>query len=68
MPPRGYASAGVRAYWFNVHKSIGISLGVLVLVRIAWRRVSITLPCTRGIAVRITDIAVGERPWGVVIR
>jgi len=28
---------GVRAYWFNVHKSIGITIGVLVLVRIAWR-------------------------------
>ena len=28
---------GVRAYWFNVHKSIGITLGLLVLVRLAWR-------------------------------
>lgn len=28
---------GVRAYWFNLHKSIGITLGVLVLVRLAWR-------------------------------
>ena len=28
---------GVRAYWFNVHKSIGITIAVLVLVRIAWR-------------------------------
>lgn len=28
---------GVRAYWFNIHKSIGITLGVLILVRLAWR-------------------------------
>ena len=28
---------GVRAYWFNVHKSIGITIALLVLVRIAWR-------------------------------
>ena len=28
---------GVRAYWFNVHKSIGITLGMLILVRVFWR-------------------------------
>jgi cytochrome b561 len=28
---------GVRAYWFNVHKSIGITMGLLVLLRLAWR-------------------------------
>ena len=28
---------GIRAWWFNLHKSIGITIGVLVLVRIAWR-------------------------------
>jgi cytochrome b561 len=28
---------GVRAYWFNVHKSIGISLGLLIILRIVWR-------------------------------
>ena len=28
---------GVRAGWFNVHKSIGITLAVLILVRILWR-------------------------------
>jgi cytochrome b561 len=28
---------GIRAYWFNVHKSIGITIGLLVLVRVAWR-------------------------------
>ena len=28
---------GVRAYWFNVHKSIGMTIALLVLLRIAWR-------------------------------
>ncbi|MGB2818418.1 MAG: cytochrome b [Burkholderiaceae bacterium] len=28
---------GVRAYWFNVHKSIGITLGVLIVLRLSWR-------------------------------
>jgi cytochrome b561 len=27
---------GVRAYWFNLHKSIGMTLALLLLVRIAW--------------------------------
>jgi cytochrome b561 len=29
--------AGVRAYWFNLHKSIGITIGVLIFLRLAWR-------------------------------
>ena len=28
---------GMRAWWFNLHKSIGITLGVLILLRLAWR-------------------------------
>jgi cytochrome b561 len=28
---------GVRAGWFNLHKSIGITLGVIILIRLAWR-------------------------------
>jgi cytochrome b561 len=28
---------GVRAFWFNLHKSIGMTIAALVLVRIAWR-------------------------------
>jgi cytochrome b561 len=28
---------GLRAGWFNVHKTIGITVGLLVLVRITWR-------------------------------
>lgn len=28
---------GVRAWWFNVHKSIGITLGALIILRVLWR-------------------------------
>jgi cytochrome b561 len=28
---------GVRASWFNVHKSIGLTIGLLVLFRVYWR-------------------------------
>ena len=28
---------GLRAGWFNLHKSIGITIALLVLVRLAWR-------------------------------
>jgi cytochrome b561 len=28
---------GLRAGWFNVHKSIGLLLGALILLRLAWR-------------------------------
>jgi cytochrome b561 len=28
---------GVRAQWFNLHKSIGICLGLLILWRLGWR-------------------------------
>ncbi|HZP85445.1 MAG TPA: cytochrome b [Burkholderiales bacterium] len=26
-----------RSYWFNLHKSIGVTIGVLVLIRLLWR-------------------------------
>jgi cytochrome b561 len=28
---------GARAWWFNVHKSIGITLGALIVLRFLWR-------------------------------
>ena len=28
---------GPRAFWFNTHKSVGLTLGVLILLRLAWR-------------------------------
>ncbi|MFT3799784.1 MAG: cytochrome b [Burkholderiaceae bacterium] len=32
--PKG--AGGARAYWFNVHKSLGMTLGLLALFRLAW--------------------------------
>jgi cytochrome b561 len=29
--------AGVRVYWFNLHKSIGLTLAALIAIRIVWR-------------------------------
>jgi cytochrome b561 len=28
---------GPRAWWFNLHKSIGLTIGVLMLARLGWR-------------------------------
>lgn len=28
---------GVRAYWFNLHKSIGLTLAALIALRLGWR-------------------------------
>ena len=28
---------GLRAGWFNVHKSVGITIGIFILLRIVWR-------------------------------
>jgi len=28
---------GLRAGWFNVHKSIGMTIGLLMLARLGWR-------------------------------
>jgi len=28
---------GIRAHWFNLHKSIGLCLGLLILWRLGWR-------------------------------
>ncbi len=28
--------SGLRAYWFNMHKSLGMALGLLALLRLAW--------------------------------
>jgi len=31
------APPGIQVYWVNVHKSIGITLGLIILVRLLWR-------------------------------
>ena len=29
-------ASGIRAYWFNIHKSIGMTLGLLIITRVVW--------------------------------
>lgn len=47
---------GLRAHWFNLHKSIGLVLGIYALLRLAWRlRVPVaptTLPAWQAQAAR----------------
>ena len=51
---------GVRAYWFNVHKSIGITIGLLVLARLLWRLahrpppLPATVPAWQRIAAKVS--------------
>ena len=53
---------GVRAGWFNIHKSIGITIGLLVLVRIGWRLTHTppplpsTLPAWQRIAAKTSHV------------
>lgn len=53
---------GVRAWWFNVHKSIGLTIGLLVLARIGWRLahrpppLPATLPAWQRIAARTSHV------------
>lgn len=53
---------GIRAWWFNVHKSIGITLGALILVRLLWRLVHrapplpITLPGWQRVAAKSSHV------------
>ena len=49
-----------RAYWFNLHKSIGITIGLLVVVRLLWRLahkpppLPSTMPAWEVAAARVT--------------
>lgn len=53
---------GPRAYWFNAHKSIGLSIGLLVLARIAWRighrapALPVTLPRWQALAAKASHL------------
>lgn len=37
-------SSGQRTYWFNIHKSVGMLLGVLVLLRLIWAALRQAVP------------------------
>ena len=41
---------GVRAYWFNLHKSIGLTIGLLAAFRLAWRLTHRPPPLPAGVA------------------
>ena len=54
---------GILAYWFNVHKSIGLTIGLLVLLRLAWRlahrppELPITLAAWQRAAAKVSHYA-----------
>ncbi len=54
---------GVRAYWFNVHKSIGLTIGFFVLVRLVWRLTHSApalpgaIPAWQRIAAKVSHLA-----------
>jgi cytochrome b561 len=55
---------GVRAGWFNLHKSIGITLGALVVVRLLWR-LNHPAPLLPGVLPRLQQLAAKATHWGL---
>ena len=47
---------GIRAYWFNVHKSIGLTLAALILLRVVWRLAHRAPPLPDAIAERLMAV------------
>ena len=51
-----------RAYWFNLHKSVGITIGLLVVVRLLWRLahqpppLPSSMPAWQVAAARVTHV------------
>jgi cytochrome b561 len=47
-----------RAFYFNLHKSIGLTVGMIVLIRIAWRwtHKPPRLPAGTALALRAADV------------
>ena len=43
-------TGGGQAQWFNLHKSIGITLGLVILLRLAWRLTHRTPPLPEAIS------------------
>ncbi len=43
-------STGVQRDWFNLHKSLGLTIGALMLARLAWRMGHLPPPLPQGIA------------------
>jgi cytochrome b561 len=55
---------GVRAWWFNVHKSIGITLAAFVVIRLLWR-LSHPAPVLPGTLPRLQRIAATTTHWAL---
>jgi cytochrome b561 len=55
---------GVRAWWFNVHKSIGITLAGFVVLRILWR-LGHRGPSLPGTLPRMQRIAATGMHWAL---
>lgn len=43
-------SSGVQRGWFNLHKSLGLTIGALMLARLAWRAAHPPPPLPQGLA------------------
>lgn len=53
---------GVRAWWFDLHKSIGITLAAFVVIRLLWR-MSHPAPALPGTLPRAQRIAASATHW-----
>jgi len=55
---------GVRAWWFNLHKSIGITLAAVVVLRLLWR-ISHPAPPLPGALPHIQRVTAAVTHWGL---
>jgi cytochrome b561 len=55
---------GVRAWWYNVHKSIGITLGGFVVLRLLWRLLH-PAPLLPGTVPRLQRLAATGTHWAL---
>jgi cytochrome b561 len=55
---------GVRAWWFNLHKSIGITLAAMVVLRLLWR-LGHPGPSLPGTLPRMQRIAAAGTHWAL---
>lgn len=55
---------GVRAWWFDLHKSMGITLAALVVIRLLWR-ISHPAPALPGTLPRLQRIAANATHWAL---
>jgi cytochrome b561 len=56
--------SGARAWWFNLHKSIGLSLVVFVVIRLLWR-VAHPTPLPPGALPRAQHLAASATHWAL---